>query len=190
MKLRRISRVKIKWALKLKLQYFGHLMRRTDWLEKTDAGRDWWQEEKGTTEDEMAGWHHWLNGCESEWTLGAGDGQGGLACCDSWGRRVGHDWATELNWLNWGLWLFQNKEFKNPEKNPVCSKGTVTYNSSLHVNTDIFALSVWMWSCNSQCILGRMSLSFLLQNSSVTSQTSMCYLFITTHPSTPIYNVK
>ena len=44
--------------IKLKLQYFGHLMRRVDSLEKTDAGRDWGQEEKGTTEDEMAGWHH------------------------------------------------------------------------------------------------------------------------------------
>ena len=44
--------------LKLKLQYFGHLMPRVDSLEKTDAGRDWWQEEKGMTEDEMAGWHH------------------------------------------------------------------------------------------------------------------------------------
>ena len=44
--------------LKLKLQYFGHLMQRVDSLEKTDAGRDWEQEEKGTTEDEMAGWHH------------------------------------------------------------------------------------------------------------------------------------
>ena len=64
-----------------------------------DAGRDWGQEEKGTTEDEMTGWHHWLDGHESEWTPGDGDGQGGLACCDSWGRRVGHDWATELNWL-------------------------------------------------------------------------------------------
>ena len=52
--------------LKLKLQYFGHLMRRVDSLEKTDAGRDWGQEEKGTTEDEMAGWHHGLNGRESE----------------------------------------------------------------------------------------------------------------------------
>ena len=74
--------------LKLKLQYFGHLMRRVDSLEKTlMLGRDWGQEEKGTTEDEMAGWHHWLNGCESEWTLGVGDGQGGLACCNSWGHR-------------------------------------------------------------------------------------------------------
>ena len=52
--------------LKLKLQYFGHLMRRVDLLEKTHAGRDWGQEEKGTTEDEMAGWHHRLDGCESE----------------------------------------------------------------------------------------------------------------------------
>ena len=53
--------------LKLKLQYFGHLVRRVDSLEKTlDAGRDWGQEEKGTTEDEMAGWHHGLDGRESE----------------------------------------------------------------------------------------------------------------------------
>ena len=71
-------------------------MRRADSLEKdSDAGRDWGQE-KGMTEDEIAGWHHWLNGHESEWTLGVGDGQGGLTCCDSWGRRVGHNWATEL----------------------------------------------------------------------------------------------
>ena len=52
--------------LKLKLQYFGYLMRRVDSLEKTGAGRDWGQEEKGTTEDEMAGWHHQLDGGESE----------------------------------------------------------------------------------------------------------------------------
>ena len=52
--------------LKLKLQYFYHLILRTDSLEKTDAGKDWRQEEKGTTEDEMAGWHHWLNGQEFE----------------------------------------------------------------------------------------------------------------------------
>ena len=52
--------------LKLKLQYFGHLMRRDDSLQKTDAGRDWGQEEKGTTEDEMARWHHCLDERESE----------------------------------------------------------------------------------------------------------------------------
>ena len=82
---------------KLKLQYFGHLMRRVDSLEKTDAGRDWGKEEKGTTEDEMAGWHHWFDGRESEWTPGVGDGQGGLACCDSWGRKES-DTAELLNW--------------------------------------------------------------------------------------------
>ena len=73
--------------LKLKLQYFGHLMRRVDSSEKTDAGRDWGQEEKGTTENEMVGWHHQLDGHESGWTPGAGDGQGGLACCNSWGHK-------------------------------------------------------------------------------------------------------
>ena len=62
-----------------------------------DAGRDWGQEEKGTTEDEMAGWHHWLDGRESEWTPGVGDGQGGLACCDSWGRKES-DMTERLNW--------------------------------------------------------------------------------------------
>ena len=66
--------------LKLKLQYFGHLMRRTDSLEKTDAGRDWGQEEKGTTEDEMVGWHHQLKRQEFEQTPRVGDGQGSLAC--------------------------------------------------------------------------------------------------------------
>ena len=63
-----------------------------------DAGKDWGQEEKGTTEDEMVGWHHRLNGHGFGWTPGIGDGQGGLACCSSWGRRVGHNWGTELNW--------------------------------------------------------------------------------------------
>ena len=62
-----------------------------------DAGRDWGQEEKGTTEDEMAGWHHWLNGHESEWTPGVGDGQGGLACYDSWGHKES-DTTEQLNW--------------------------------------------------------------------------------------------
>ena len=75
------------------------------WLigKDSDAGRDWGQEEKGMTEDEMAGWHHRLDGHESEWTPGVGDGQGGLACCDSWGRRVGYDWVAELNWS--GQWM-------------------------------------------------------------------------------------
>ena len=68
--------------LKLKLQYFGHLMRRTDSLEKTlMLGGIGGQEEKAMTEDEMAGWHHRLDGHGFGWTLGVGDGQGGLVCC-------------------------------------------------------------------------------------------------------------
>ena len=60
--------------VKLKLQYFGHLTQRADSGKDSDAGRDWGQEEKGITEDEMAGWHHWLYGREFEWTPGIGDG--------------------------------------------------------------------------------------------------------------------
>ena len=67
-----------------------------------DAERDWGQEEKEMTEDEMAGWHHRLDGCESEWTLGVGDRQGGLACCDSWDQKE-LDTTERVNWteLNW-----------------------------------------------------------------------------------------
>ena len=64
------------------------------------AGRDCGQEEKGTTEDDMAGWHHWLDGCESEWTPGDDDGQGGLACCHSWGHKES-DTTERLNWTEW-----------------------------------------------------------------------------------------
>ena len=69
------------------------------WLtgKDSDAGRGCRQEEKGTTEDEMDGWRHWLNGHEFEWTPGVGDGQGGLACCDSWGRKES-DTTEQLNW--------------------------------------------------------------------------------------------
>ena len=84
--------------LKLKPQYFSHLMQRADSLEKTLTlgkieGR---KKEKGMTEDEMVRWHHQLNGHEFEQTLGVGDGQGGLVCCGSWGRK---EWDTteELN---------------------------------------------------------------------------------------------
>ena len=74
--------------LKLKLQYLDHLMQRTDSLEKTlMLGKDGKQEEKGTTEDEMVGWHHQLNGHKFEQALGVGDGQRSLACCSPWGRK-------------------------------------------------------------------------------------------------------
>ena len=76
------------------------------WLigKESDAGRDWGQEEKGMTEDEMAGWHHRLDGRESEWTPGVGDGQGSLACCDSWGCKE-LDTTERLNWTEHSRFL-------------------------------------------------------------------------------------
>ena len=62
-----------------------------------DDGKNWRPREKGTTEDEMAGWHHWLDRREFEWTPGVGDGQGGLACCNSWGCKE----SDMTEWLNW-----------------------------------------------------------------------------------------
>ena len=90
--------LQISLLLKLKLQYFGHLMRRVLIGKDSDAGRDWGQKEKGTTEDEMAGWHHRLDGHESGWTPGVGDGQGGLVCCDSWGCKES-GMTERLNWI-------------------------------------------------------------------------------------------
>ena len=94
--------------LKLKLQYFGHLMQRVDSLEKTlmlgeiEGGR------RRGRQDEMAGWYHRLDGREFEWTPGDGDGQGGLACYDSWGHKE-LDTTERLNWTemrNWCMLLF------------------------------------------------------------------------------------
>ena len=81
--------------LKLKLQYFDA----KSWLiwKDPDAGKDWGQEEKGTTEDEMVGWHHQLDGHGFGWTPGVGDGQGGLVCCVSCGRKE----SDTTEWLNW-----------------------------------------------------------------------------------------
>ena len=71
-----------------------------------DVGKDWGQEEKGMTlEDEMVGWHHWLNGHEFGWTPGVGDGQGGLVCWSSWGSKES-DTTEWLNWLNDCFWCY------------------------------------------------------------------------------------
>ena len=77
-----------------------------NWLtgKDPDAGRDW-RQEKGMTEDEMVGWHHQLNWHEFEQAPGVGDGQGSLACYSPWGHRVGHDWATDLNKGDGGVWF-------------------------------------------------------------------------------------
>ena len=83
------------------------------WLigKDSDAGRDWGQEEKGMTEDEMAGWHHRLSGHEFEWTPGVGDGQGVLACCNSWGRKES-DTTERLNWTEVSEASAENSEAK------------------------------------------------------------------------------
>ena len=80
-----------------------------------DAGNDWRQKEKGSTEDEMVRYHHWLNGHESEWTPGVGDGQGGLACCSPWGRKES-DTSEQLNWthLSFGELKRRNKLLLSP----------------------------------------------------------------------------
>ena len=82
--------------LKLKLQYFGHLMQSRLTGKDHDAGKDWRQEEKGMTEDEMVGWHHQLNGLESEQIAGDGEGQGSLECCSPWGHKE----LDMTEWLN------------------------------------------------------------------------------------------
>ena len=83
--------------LKLKLQYFGHLMQSWIIWKDPDAGKDWGQEKKGTKEDEMVGWQHWLDGHGFGWTPGVGDVQGSLACCASWGHKE----LDTTEWLNW-----------------------------------------------------------------------------------------
>ena len=74
-----------------------------NWLIGKEPGKDWRQEEKGTIDDEMVGWHHQLDGREFEQALGVRDGQESLACYSPWGRRVGQDWATDLT----SMWLHQ-----------------------------------------------------------------------------------
>ena len=77
-----------------------------------DAGKDWGQEEKGMTEDEIVGWHHWLNGHEFEQASGDGEGQGSLVCCNPWECRVGHDWETEQQIISepFSHWEMRNYE--------------------------------------------------------------------------------
>ena len=91
-----------------------------NWLigKDPDAGKDWRQEEKGTTEDEMVGWHHWVNGLEFEQALGVGDGQGSLVCCSPWGRKES-DTTERLNW-NWKKSEGQRTFRRNPEPHAFC----------------------------------------------------------------------
>ena len=102
-----------------------------------DAGRDWGQE-KGMTDDEMAEWHHWLDGREFRWTPGVGDGQGGLASCDSWGCKEADttEWLnwTELNWVSLVTW--------NLLQSGLCSLLLAKQNREQKI-------SVGIWHCDS-----------------------------------------
>ena len=138
--------------LKLKLQYFGHLMQRADIRKDPEDGKDWRQEEKGMTEDKMVGWHHWLNGHEFEQAPGVGKGQGSLACCSPWGCKE----SNMTEWLNnskkmlvdvcpvpfcWP-WFHYNLVVRCQLTNPlhhrllaVCSQKAVPYSSDLQTST-------------------------------------------------------
>ena len=86
-----------------------------------DAGKDWGQEEKGTTEDEMVGWHHWQNGYGFGWTPGVGDGQGGLVCCGSWGCKES-DTTEQLNWTELSIRKKHTTDtckVNEPQKQPI-----------------------------------------------------------------------
>jgi len=87
-----------------------------NWLlgKDPDAGKDWGQEKKGTTEDEMVGWHNWLDRPEFEQTPGVGDGQGSLVCCSSWGHKE----SDMTEWLNWTLW--ENWQAEQSENGTGC----------------------------------------------------------------------
>ena len=106
-------------VLKLKLQYFGHPMGRTDSLEDSDAGKDWRQEEKGMTVNEMVGWHHQLNGHEFEQAPGVGDWQGSLLCYSPWGCKE----SDTTEWLNWTELNIKYGNFRDVYWAPVMAFG-------------------------------------------------------------------
>ena len=104
------SEAPILWPFDVKSQLTG---------KDPDAEKDWTQEEKGTTEDEMVGWHHRLDGHEFEQAPGVGDGQGSLVCWSPWGHRVWHDLATEFSCFQWTVWSWTRQsrsEFPNVGK--------------------------------------------------------------------------
>ena len=88
-----------------------------------DAGKDWRQEEKGTTEDEMVGWHHRLDGHGFGWTLGVGNGQGGLACCGSWGCKELDMTEWQINWTELNCLLLESPRPPSPPWVPQTSYG-------------------------------------------------------------------
>ena len=116
---------------------------------------DWGQEEKGTTEDEMAGWHHWLDGRESQWTPGVGDGQGGLACCDSWGGKE-LDMTEQLIWSSLSIHSGYLPEVLATSGSLVVISWVFVERTQDHVK--VYNLSVVRWPDLSHPVSKRLSL--------------------------------
>ena len=117
-----------------------------------DAGKNWRWEEKGMTEDEMVGWHHWLNGHEFEQALGAGDAQGSLACCSPWGHKE-LDMTERLNWITYwgtvrpeaGLWEWKTDCKVTPGFSTVCE--SVSQTSVIVQGSTIVLSNEWNVEC-------------------------------------------
>ena len=124
-----------------------------NWLIGKDpgAGKDWGQEEKGTTEDEMVGWHHLLNGHEFRWTPGVGNGQGGLACCGSWGRKESDttEWLTLLKLLSVPpFWMDLLKSYwVNANVIMVSDREFYSHIFASGDNVLLWQINSWMTSC-------------------------------------------
>ena len=127
--------------LKLKLQYFGYIMRRVDSLEKTlMLGGIGGRRRRGRQRMRSLDWHHWLDGRESEWTPGVGDGQGGLACCDSWGCKE----SDTTEWLNWTEMIGEMEwhKYLHYRASQWFYHATIHYD---YLKTDITLLIVFPW---------------------------------------------
>ena len=130
------------------------------WLigKDSDAGRDWGQEEKRTTEEEMAGWHHWLDGHESEWTPGVRDEQGGLASCDPWGHKES-DTTERLNWTELREWSYLENVYTSISDSSAFPKPSLcSWKFSVHVllkpslkNFEHYLASMWN-ECNCEVV--------------------------------------
>ena len=117
-----------------------------------DAGKDWGQEETGTTEDEMVGWHHRLYGHGFGWTPGVGDGQGGLVCCGSWGRKES-DTTERLNWTELMVGSRGKSSSPLPKRQPIALASFVektvifpTVNGAFEVNSLLIYMWVYFWT--------------------------------------------
>ena len=155
--------------LKLKLQYFGHLMQEPTHWKRPRCWKRLKAGEKGTTEDEMVGWHHWHSGHGFWWTEGVGDGQGGLVFCGSWGHK-------ELNmteWLNWTEYfiVYIYRCFlihSSADVHPGCFHVLAIVNSAVmntgtHMSLSILVSSVCMPSSEA-CTSNRLNLTLFLEN--------------------------